>query len=282
MRKSVIRIQGWEANLEGLVAQIDAPRVTRFSIEYFSQPVYQVPQLAQFLVRSECLALSSLQIRCIPWIHLWFCGDGGANLIFQINTSGMVRGVLHSAQVMQQISASISNNTELFLVGPAPASTEPPFGGPLYGGDRFRRSLFPPGSLFSLPVAVTSPREELGVPNSIDHIDWIGLFRPFTGVNTLSIRGGDLSESIVHALELVSGDMVAKVLPALHSLVFVRERPVVSVHQFVSVRQNSGRLVTVSYPDDDDDDDEGEDDDENNEDDNDNDENDTEEDDDEV
>jgi hypothetical protein len=48
------------------VAQIDAPRVTIFKIEYFGQPAYHVPQLAQFLVRSEYLkapAISSVEVR---------------------------------------------------------------------------------------------------------------------------------------------------------------------------------------------------------------------------
>ena len=254
----MFRFNGFCEYLEGLVAQIDAPLVTTFKIYYFGQPVYRVPRLAQFLVRTKYLkALSYLQIRCIPWIHLWFGGAEEGSLMFQIETSGMVRGVLHSVQVMQQISAVISNIPRLCLIGPAPASTEPPFGGSLYGSTRFAKRLLPQGSLFTMGVHGVTPREEQpGVPDSIDHIDWIGLFRPFTGVEELVIRGADLSESIVHALEKVSEDMVAKVLPALRSLVFARERPTVSVNQFVSVRQKAGRPVTVLYPDDDSDEEE--------------------------
>ena len=250
----MFRFTGFCEYLEGLVAQIDAPLVTSFNICYFGEPVYRVPRLTQFLIRSKYLkALSHLSIRCVPWTQLWFSGED-RSLMFQIKTSGMVRGVLHSVQVMQQMSTLISNIPRLSLVGPAPASTEPPFGGSLYGSTRFAKTLLPQGSLFTMGVHGVTPREEQpGVPDSIDHIDWIGLFRLFTGVEELVIRGAELSESVVHALEKVSEDMIAKVMPALRSLIFARERPTVSVHQLIFVRQKTGRPVIVQYPDDDDD-----------------------------
>ncbi|KAF8269919.1 hypothetical protein EI94DRAFT_867012 [Lactarius quietus] len=239
--------KGYCEYLEGLVAQIDAPRVTYLNIYYFSQPVYQVLQLAQFLVRSEYLTpriLSSLAIRLIPWIQFGCCGER-SNLHFQIDTSGMVRGVLHSVQLLQQLSATFSGIRALTLVGPSPASAEPPFGGSLYGGSRFAASLFGE-TLCGRPLL-----EIPGVQDSIEYIDWIGLLRPFTGVNKLYLRG-ELSENVINALELVQGDMVAKILPALHRLQFVREQPppTVSVDRFVSIRQNAGRPVTIAYPDD--------------------------------
>jgi hypothetical protein len=252
--------------LEGLVAQIDAPRVTHFNIEYFSQPTYQVPQLSQFLVRSEYFkspVLSSVRVQFIPWTDIWFIGSRSnsesINLTCKFKTSGMVRGVLHSVQLFQQISTSISISSidNLTLIGPAPASAEPPFGGSLYGGSRYGGSLFGE-TLFGRPLL-----ELPGVQDSIDHIDWIGLLRIFPGVDSLYLRG-ELPENIIHALELASGDMVAKVLPALHTIEFCKEQPTVSVNRFVSVRQNAGRPVTIIYPendvyeegDDDDDDDE--------------------------
>jgi hypothetical protein len=254
------RFKGFCEYLEGLVAQIDAPRVTIFQIEYFGQPAYHVPQLAQFLVRSEYLkapAISSVEVRFIPWTDIWCCGSTSSKLInftCKFNTSGMVRGVLHAVQLFQQISASLTNIANLTLVGPAPASADPPFGGSLYGGSRFAGSLFGE-TLFGRPLL-----ELPGVQDSIDQIDWIGLFRPFTGVNKLYLRG-ELSENVIHALELVGGDMTAKLLPALRALKFIREQPTVSVHRFVSTRRDAGRPITVSYPDDDDneggDDDEG-------------------------
>jgi hypothetical protein len=257
----LFKFKGFSEYFEGLVARIDAPWVMRFNIEYFSQPAYHIPQLAQFLVRSEYLKspiLSSTRVQFIPWTDIWFFGSRSdsksINFMCTFKTSGMVRGVLHSVQLFQQISASISNIARLTLMGPAPASADPPFGGSLYGGSRFAGSLFGE-TLFGRPLL-----ELPGVQDSIDHIDWIGLLRIFPRVDSLFLRG-ELSENIILALELVSGDMVAKVLPALHTLQFCKERPTVSVNRFVSVRQNAGRPVTVIYPDDDDDDEEDDDDD---------------------
>jgi hypothetical protein len=244
--------KGFSEYLEGLVAQIDAPQVTKFNIEYFSQSTYQVPQLARFLVRSEYLKspeLSGVKVQFMPWTHICFTGSRSSsesiNLTFKFNTSGMVRGVLHSVQLFQQISASISSIAHLILVGPAPAFSQPekPFG----TSSGFAEILF--GEANCRQTLSGRPLLELsGVKDSIDDIDWIEFLRVFTGVESLFLRG-ELSEEIIQALELVSGDMVTTVLPALHTLEFCRKRPTVSVNRFVSVRQNAGRPVTIIYPD---------------------------------
>ena len=245
--------RGYCEYLEDLVAQIDAPLVTKFNIDYFSQPTYHVPQLARFLARSEIFkppGLSSVSIRYIPWTNIWFCGPNMENLIFKIKSSGMVRGILHSVQLCQQLSALFSSIVDLYLCGPAPASNQPPYGGSLYGGSRFSNSL---GSMFGETIFGRPLLEFPGVQDSIDNIDWIGLLRLFTAVTKLGLRG-ELSENIIYVLELVRGDMTAKVLPALHTLEFVRERPppTLSTHRFVSTREEAGRPVTISYPDDED------------------------------
>ncbi|KAI9451452.1 hypothetical protein BJY52DRAFT_1352066 [Lactarius psammicola] len=247
---SVFTFRGFCEYLEDLVAQIDAPRVETFAIEYFSEPVYQLSQLSRFLGRSEYLKapqLSSAEVRFIPWVHLVFIGyletQGSSsilNLRFSIKSSGMVRGVLHSVQVLQQISASLSNVVELSLIGPAPPSDEPPFGGSLYSGSRFGGSLFGE-TLFGRPLL-----ELPGVPDRINHIDWIEFLRPFTALNSLVLRG-ELSENIIRALEWLRGDLSIYVLPALHSLQFI-DKPSISVERFVSTRQNAGRPVTIIYP----------------------------------
>ncbi|KAH9165699.1 hypothetical protein EDB89DRAFT_2008119 [Lactarius sanguifluus] len=230
--------------LEDLVAQINAPRVDHFAIEYFSQPVYQVPQLSRFLSRSEYLkppGLSTVQVRFIPWVNIWVVGSeeaqagaGGQkvlNLTFLIRCSGMVRGVLHTVQILQHISASLSNS---------PPSDQPPVAGSLYGGPLL-------GGMFGGETLFGKPLLELpGVPDRINRLDWIEFLRPFTAVNQLVLRG-ELSENIIRALELARGEMTAHVLPALHTLTFI-DQPSPSVEEFVSTRQNAGRPVTIVYP----------------------------------
>ncbi|KAH9026989.1 hypothetical protein EDB85DRAFT_2148791 [Lactarius pseudohatsudake] len=133
----------------------------------------------------------------------------------------MVRGVLHTVQLFQQISASLSKIIiELNVVGPAP-----PFGGSLLGGSIFGETLF------------GKPQLELpGVPDRIDRLDWVELLCPSTAVNELVLRV-ELSENIVHVLEVAKREMAAHVLPALHTLTFI--------DRFVSARQNAGRPVPV-------------------------------------
>ena len=250
------KFKGYCEYLEDLMARIDAPHVTTFNIEYFSQPAYHLPQLARFLVRSEYLKspeISCVEVRFIPWTDISFSGSTPSrviNLTCKFNTSGMIRGVLHSVELFQQISATLTNIVSLTLLGPASTTPELPFG-PfsefLFGESRFARSF---GQTLGGKPLLDFP----GVKDSTDDIDWIALFRPFTGVKTLRLRG-ELSDNVIRALELVGGNiMTAKLLPALHAVRFVKERPTVSVDRFVSKRQNAGRPVTISYPGDDDDD----------------------------
>ena len=72
----------------------------------------------------------------------------------------MVRSILHSVQVLQQISASLPNIVTLSFTGPAP-----PYGGSLYGVSRFSGTLFGE-TLLGRPLL-----ELPGVQDSIDPID---------------------------------------------------------------------------------------------------------------
>jgi hypothetical protein len=244
------RFKGFSEYLEDLVARIDAPRVASFNIHYFSQPVYQVPQLSRFLRRrSEYIMPSLAQVRFVPWVNMMFSGrsqdgerGGRVNLSLLFSTSGMVRGVLHSIQVLQQISSSLSGIIDLSFDGPAPPSDEP-----LYGGSRF-------GSLFGGTLSGIPLLELPGVPDSIDPIDWIELLRPFTGVDTLRLRG-ELVDCVIRALEWLREDMATQILPALRSLHFA-DLPSISVERFVSQRQNAGRPVTINPPEEEDEDNE--------------------------
>ena len=211
--------------LEDLVAQIDAPRVTTFSIIYFGQPVYQVPQLARFLRRSDIMP-SGAQVQLILWVNIMFYGQasekapgddasGAINLSFLINTSGMVRAILHSVQVLQQISALLSGVTNLGFNGPAPPSNQPPYGGSMYSRSPIAGTAFGEALFGDLKPLLELP----GVQDSVDRIDWRDLLRPFPGVLTLNLHG-ELSECVVRALEWLNEEMAAHILPALRTLRF--------------------------------------------------------------
>ncbi|KAH9165696.1 hypothetical protein EDB89DRAFT_273471 [Lactarius sanguifluus] len=254
---SVFDFKGFCDYLEDLVAYIDAPRVKFFHIDYFNQPVYHIPQLSRFLARSEHLKpprLSRVEVRFVPWVDLWFFlkskhgkGSWTLNLKVHILSSGIVRGVVHSVQVLQQLSASLSGVIDLSLCGPAPPSNEPPSINPLFGDSLFGMPLFG-GPMFGGSLLSGLP----GVQERLGDMDILELLRPFTAANTLQLRG-ELMKSIVHALELVKGEMTAQILPALHKLRFDDETSV-PVERFISARQNAGRPVTVVYPSDEDED----------------------------
>ena len=83
----------------------------------------------------------------------------------------------------------------------------------------------------------------------MESTDWLPFFHLFQAVKALHLSGG-VAAYIVSALE-ATNDMVAEVLPAL-DLIWLEEegnqesdRPVGSIEGFLSLRQLSGRPVTV-------------------------------------
>jgi hypothetical protein len=74
-----------------------------------------------------------------------------------------------------------------------------------------------------------------------DEILWLQLLRPFTAVKTLSVQNS-LSHHVAFALQHVTGERAAKVLPALEMLC-LQNWPMAYVEKFVAARQNVGRPV---------------------------------------
>ncbi|KAH9167661.1 hypothetical protein EDB89DRAFT_107504 [Lactarius sanguifluus] len=95
--------------------------------------------------------------------------------------------------------------------------------------------------------------DRLSIHSCIEHtgggIPWLVLFYQFTSVKALSVHD-DLSWNIHLALDDVTGDRAAEVLPALELLrLHGRHKPAKSMEgfagKFVTARQNVGRPVTV-------------------------------------
>ena len=85
---------------------------------------------------------------------------------------------------------------------------------------------------------VTEYYSEIG-----DDILWLQLLRPFTAVKALSVQG-ELSRHVAIAFKNLTGERAAEVLPALE-LLFLQNWPMAYVDEFVTVRQDVGRPVTV-------------------------------------
>ncbi|KAI9437243.1 hypothetical protein H4582DRAFT_336848 [Lactarius indigo] len=155
---SSFKFRGFCDYLEGLVAQIDAPRVSCCNIWYFSQPMYQVPQFSRFLGRTEYFKPPWLSRAQIEFVERWMgieldVGDndeargergvpcdpgvpGVPHLNIRLISEGMAREALHSIQVLHQLSSSLANVVDLTICGPADGPLFPKYANGLF----FRRA----------------------------------------------------------------------------------------------------------------------------------------------
>ncbi len=203
---------GVKEYLEDLFAQIDAPQLSHFRISYFNQLDFQVPQLSEFISRTQNLYLARFQRARVKfgvnnvYVSLYCEREEllESHFSLQISCRGLDWQVSHVSQTLTQSAAMLSN------VGDLSIDTRD----------------IPPGE-----------------KDYMDDTEWLELLRPFTAVETLHVSG-KLTGHVAHGLEGVTEEMVAEMLPALHSLC-LEDEPSTSVKQFVEVRRLSGRPVTI-------------------------------------
>jgi hypothetical protein len=209
--------RGSSEYLEHLLAQIDTPQLRGINIAYFNQLDFQVPQLSQFIRRTEYLELaqsrhSQGRIRIgSPYIGLYFEEEGHrrSGLTFYISCKWPDWQILHLTQLLNQFPAMVSNVDHLSI-------------------DEDDLQL------------------EQSWKDSMDDTDWLELLRPFTAMKMLH-GSNHLAGHIALALEGVSGEMITEVMPALTSL-SLEDQPLRSVEKFLVARQNSGHPVTFVEP----------------------------------
>ena len=203
--------------LEHLLAQIDTPRLRSINIAYFNQLDFQVPQLSQFIRRTEHLQLSHSRhkqgrIRMSgPHVELDFAEEGRcrSRVTICISSKWLDWQVLHLAQILGQSPSLVSNVDHLSI-------------------DENDLQLEP------------------GWKDSMDDTNWLELLRPFTAVKVLH-GSKQLAGHIALALDSVGGELITGVLPALASL-SLEDQPVRSVEKFLAARQLSGHIVTFIGP----------------------------------
>ena len=208
--------RGISEYLEDLVAQIDTPQLDFIKITYFNRLDFDVPQLSQFICRTESLGLdlskhaelifaaSNANIR----LDCEQVGRRQSRLFLQVSCQGLDRQVSLLAQVLGQSPAMLSN------VG-------------------------------HLSIHVQCPR--LGWEDEGDDmvdIGYLDLLRPFTAVKTLRLHGHSAGP-VALALENEAEEMIdADVLPVLH-LLWLQDLPVASLENFADVRWYSGCPVAI-------------------------------------
>jgi hypothetical protein len=205
--------------LEHLLAQIDTPTLRGLNITYFNQLDFQVPQLSQFIRRTEHLELaqsrhSQGRIRISsPYVELMLDFEEERH-----HRSGLTLCILckwpdwqvfHVAKILGQSPAMLSNVDHLSIDG-------------------------------------SDLQLELGWKDRINDIGWPELLRQFTAVKMLH-GSKHLARYISLGLDGVRGEMITVVLPALTSLL-LEDQPVRSVKKFLAAREISGHPVIFVNP----------------------------------
>jgi hypothetical protein len=203
--------------LERLLAHIDTPRLHGINITYFNQLDFQVPQLSQFIRRTEHLELAQsrhlhgrIRISSL-YIELDVKEEGhrGSCLNLRIWCRWLDWQVLHLTQILAQSPAMVSNVDHLSI-----------------DGDHLQL--------------------EPGWKDSMDDTDWLELLHQFSAAKT--VHGSkQLAGHIALALDGVGEEMITEVLPALTSL-SLEDQPARSVENFFATRQNSGYPITFVDP----------------------------------
>ncbi|KAH9166383.1 hypothetical protein EDB89DRAFT_219733 [Lactarius sanguifluus] len=210
-----IGFRGASEYLEDLVSRIDSPQLNQIHISYLNQLVeFQVAQPFKFVDRSEDPELSLLGHADVTFTNRLVSLDLYQHLPrppnrVPIRISILCRGidwqVSHIAQVLSHRHTILSHLVDLKLE---------------FGEDEDSRV------------------------ESVDNAEWLHLLRQFSAVQTLRVSR-KLAGHVALALEDVTVEMAAEVLPALKSIDLV-DQLASSVDKFLAVRRLSGRPVTVN------------------------------------
>jgi hypothetical protein len=201
-----LNFRGCSEYLEHLLARIDTPRLASFETTYFNQLDFRVPQLSQFIRRTEnldlahsrraqlCIRISNLSIK----LDFEAEEHSRSRLTLCISCKWPDWQVSLLAQILGQSPAMLSNVDGL--------------------------------SIDEVDLQLDQSWK--------DDIDWLELFHPFTAVTMLRVSK-PFAGRIALALDGVGGEIANELLPAL-VLLSLEDQPESSVEQFVTARQLSG------------------------------------------
>ncbi|KAI0288344.1 hypothetical protein B0F90DRAFT_1878373 [Multifurca ochricompacta] len=179
------------------------------------KPIIGIPQLSHFFSRTENLRLLTrafLNFNCQPCIFFRPTGDE-------------MIGYRHSIWLSW---CELTNQQLSFMV-------------------QICNQLSP--ILFKLKAfSIYANSGEQWLQDGTDPVEWLGLFRPFTAVETLYVSK-DLGPHVAPALEDLSRDPAMAVLPELRQVQFESSQEI-SVNQFVTTRHELsgfGHPLTMEY-----------------------------------
>jgi hypothetical protein len=199
--------------VEDFLAQIDTPRLNSISITYCNMNGLSVPQLSEFLNRSD-LKLTRFGDAKIYFDHsrlISFCFHHGVDpdeytfAIRVVSEEGMDNLVWDMAQVLDQISARLSDVDRLEINA--------------------------------------GPDWQLAGNQNMDNTHWVKLLLPFTAVETLRVSE-EFAESVADAFQEMTVSMATQVLPALGSL-YLEGQLARTVKKIFIFFKSCGRLLTI-------------------------------------
>jgi hypothetical protein len=214
---TTFQFKGVGEYLEDLVARIDVPLLNDLEITFFHQLVFDTPQLAQFISRTPK-----------------FNAYNGARVVF---SELEVRITLLQTSDETLKLGILSNQSEWQLSSLA----------------QIRSSFFPQGLLHTVEDLHILENEYWRPEwqEDIESNQWLELLHPFIAVKDLHMSQEFVPRITEALLELVAGENVTEVLPALRSVFFEEPLPLGPVQeaigQFVAARQLAGHPITISH-----------------------------------
>ena len=205
------RFQAMGEYIEDFVSRIDAPLLHTVKIAFFYQPVFNTPRLHDFLARIEMYKAASRG-------YVEFQGSF-VKFGLELEALSFVLAIL-----CRRIDQQVSSMTQLCS-----------------SSLRFLSTLKHLDIRGSHLVPFVYRQHEV---EDLD-IQWLDLFRPFTSLKDLRLRGG-IVQYYVFALRDLSGERLAEVLPELQNL-FIQGPTGIqeALEQFVAARQLSGSPIVL-------------------------------------
>lgn len=209
--------RGDNAYLEDLISRIDAPNVEQFGITLFDQRTFELPQLAEFIGRTE--KLKSSPHRTSTWLwergfsitHYFGHPSPGGTFRLEISCHELARQVVLLGRICRQLSLLVSSVERLDIEA-----------------DRALSNLSP-------DVDPDATQE------------WLGVLTPFSRVRRLELIGTPVPSMAAALEQSAAGSGGREVLPSMQS--FHLRGPLMSppIESFVAARRRSSHAVSVHF-----------------------------------
>jgi len=202
--------RGASEYLEDLIARINAPNLDNLNIWFFTDLIFVIPQLYNFIGSAEGFKLlQRAYLELYPWSVRITLGSP-TRLDLGTKCDGLQRRVSSLAQLCNGLSPLLSQVVRLEINGDSDPQVES--------------------------------------QDTMEGTRWLELFQPFTAVQGLYVSK-KLGPLVAHALQGLTGERAKEVLPALRRLSLGGVKPSGSAQEviepFVSARQLSDYPVTV-------------------------------------